>query len=148
MMAMIRTIITRASGRRTIAFIAGVERALVGERTMGKVSWPAGHALADWILERGDAAGEFTYPTGIAVADGRGYTTERMGGEANRRVQVLSLDGAPLQELLPARYGRLQMSEEEMDAVNPCSSSSSSSSTLVVVAAAAAAGDGRGEAMQ
>ena len=55
---------------------------------------------------RGDAAGEFTYPTGIAVADGRVYTTERMGGEANRRVQVLSLDGVSLQELLPARYGR------------------------------------------
>lgn len=55
---------------------------------------------------RGAAAGEFTYPTGIDVADSRVYTTERMGGEANRRVQVLSLDGAPLQELLPARYGR------------------------------------------
>ena len=55
---------------------------------------------------RGAAAGEFTYPTGIAVAGGRVYTTERMGGEANRRVQVLSLDGVPLQELLPARYGR------------------------------------------
>ena len=55
---------------------------------------------------RGAAAGEFTYPTGIDVADSRVYTTERMGGEANRRVQVLSLDGEPLQELLPARYGR------------------------------------------
>ena len=38
--------------------VRGRNFALVGERTMGKVSWPAGHALADWILERGDAAGD------------------------------------------------------------------------------------------
>ena len=38
--------------------VRGHNFALVGERTMGKVSWPAGHALADWILERGDAAGD------------------------------------------------------------------------------------------
>lgn len=55
---------------------------------------------------RGAGRGEFTYPTGIACADGRVYTTERMGGDANRRVQELSLEGAPLQELLPSHIGR------------------------------------------
>ena len=57
---------------------------------------------------RGAAAGEFTYPTGIAVAGGRVYTTERMGGEANRRVQVLSLNGelACVAHRPPRGFGR------------------------------------------
>ena len=53
--------------------VRGHNFALVGERTMGKVSWPAGHALADWILERGDAAGDApTAATLVEVGAGCG----------------------------------------------------------------------------
>ena len=45
----------------------------------------------------GAAPGEFTAPTGVAVAHGRLYVSELVG----RRVQVLTLEGAPLQVLGP-----------------------------------------------
>ena len=49
----------------------------------------------------GVAAGEFTAPTGVAVAHGRLYVSELVG----RRVQVLTLEGAPLQVCATPCYG-------------------------------------------
>ena len=43
--------------------------------------------------EPGTAPGEFNSPIGIAAAHGRLYVSEHLG----RRIQVLSVDGSPLQ---------------------------------------------------
>jgi len=61
-------------------------------------------ATGKWLRSfgsRGDQPGQFTYPTGITIAQGgRLYVTERTG----KRVQMLTLDGDPLQ-VLPAPCG-------------------------------------------
>lgn len=70
-----------------------------------KVFHPDGR-LERTIGERGEAPGEFNFPTHIAVAGGKLYVTDTM----NSRVQILSLDGEGKPQVLGKRglyYGNL-----------------------------------------